>query len=349
MTIKDIALKAGVSATTVSRFLNGRGKMSAETAQRIERIIDQHNYRPNLLGRALKVSTTRTLGVIVPSLENPVFAEIIAGIQQRARHFNYILMILDTGYQSSRELEAVNTLLQHQVQGILLTVTSTLQNASLTLLNDEKVPHCLIHNPELKGHDSVHVDNIYAGGVAARKLLQLGHHRMGILSTPFEHSDRAQQRVAGFQNALSEAGVATADVYPIHTSDTNNLVDELTEHLPVKSRATAWFCTNDLLAIGLIKVLKGRGLNVPEDQSVIGFDGMAIGQMLTPSLASIRVPHRDMGQIGVDALLNRLQGSGLSGSYVLPCDYLFQGTIACPPDVTTKHVTETARQITEIL
>ncbi len=338
MTIKDVARLAEVSVTTVSRYMNGHKKMSAQTASRIQRIIEETGYRPNLLGRALKSSATKTIGVLVPSLSNPVFSEIIVGIQEQSRRFGYDLMILDSGYDTSRELEAVNTLLQHRVVGILLTVSNLNDNQSLSLLKQQGVPYCLVHNQGSSQHDSVYIDNFQAGEWVGDALVQSGHITFSIVSTPFSMSDRAQQRVLGFQSSLQRNHLDKANTIFLASTDADTLTQALAGLIPENASSTAWFCTNDLLAIALLHVLRSRGKRIPEDVSVVGVDGMAIGQMLSPPLSTVRVPHRQMGAVSVENLLNRIHGSCLPGTHQLSCDLLLQGTLAKPANVKEKEL-----------
>lgn len=318
-TIRDVANRAGVSAATVSRLVNDTGRVSDETAERIRAVIDELGFRPNAVGRSLKNNRTRSLGVVIPSLSNPVFAEAVAGINAEARSQDYTLMFTSTDYTTDEEIRTVNLLLDYRVDGMILTVANPRQCPALDLLARAGVPYVLVYNQACNdGHPTVTVDNIAAGREVAQKLIDLGHRQLGIVSGRFDASDRADARRDGFINAVAEKGIEAPLVLEV-----DFVVPNLEECLaPVYAdlvtAPTALFCPNDLLAISVIGALGRMGVDVPNDVSVIGFDGIAVGTHLHPTLATVVQPSHEMGRAATRQLLDRLAGKDCPKLEILP-------------------------------
>ena len=197
MNIKDVAALAGVSPATVSRCLNNRGPLSSETRTRIEKVVALTGYDANQASKHVDWNHNPTIGVMIPSLLNPVFSEIVAGIQQRARHFGYSVIVVDTQYELSRERQAIIDLIRQRVEGVILTTASVENNEALSLLREFHFPFCLVHNQSLD-EPCVYVDNYQAGWDVADQLLALGHQKTGMVAGRFQSSDRAKQRYLGF-------------------------------------------------------------------------------------------------------------------------------------------------------
>lgn len=328
MNIKDVAALAGVSPATVSRCLNNTGPLSEATRTRIEKVIALTGYDASHASKQVDLNHNPTIGVMIPSLLNPVFSEIVAGIQQRARHFGYSVIVVDTQYERSREKQAIIDLIRQRVTGVILTTASVEDNEALSLLREFRFPFCLVHN-QSADEPCVYVDNYQAGSEVAEHLLSLGHRRIGMVAGRFQSSDRAKQRYLGFterlqQSAtLSSAQLIEVDQYALTPFDQTQSSFFDSSHAP-----TAWFCSNDLLALKLVNHLKTKGILVPESVSVVGFDGMTLGQILYPPLATIQVPHHAMGLCAVDLLFNAKHKAALPLARQLDYQTHFVGTVA---------------------
>jgi DNA-binding LacI/PurR family transcriptional regulator len=332
MNIKDVAALAGVSPATVSRCLNNTGPLSSETRTRIEKVIDLTGYDANKASKQVDWNHNPTIGVMIPSLLNPVFSEIVAGIQQRARHFGYSVIVVDTQYELSRERQAIIDLIRQRVVGVILTTASVENNEALSLLREFRFPFCLVHN-QSPDEPCVYVDNYQAGWDVADQLLALGHQKTGMVAGRFQSSDRAKQRYLGFTDRLKQETLlppmqlVEVDQYALTPFDQTqgSFFDSLLA-------PTAWFCSNDLLALKLVNHLKAQGIAIPEMVSVVGFDGMALGQILYPPLATIQVPHHTMGLYAVDLLFNSKHKTTLPLTKQLDYQPHFVGTMAeCQP------------------
>jgi len=318
-TIRDVAQEARVSIATVSRYLNRTGKLRNETAARVQCAIDTLGFRPNAVGRSLSTSNTKSLGVVIPSLSNPVFADAVSGINAEARAGGYTLMLTATDYSPQEELRTVGALLEYRVDGLVLTVADPDHSPVLDMLEKSGVPYVLIYNqPTPKMRPTVTVDNVEAGKEAAHTLINLGHKRLGMISGQFATSDRAHARRSGFFQGARAGSVSEPAVLEVDLVELKVDVTLAKLYADRDSAPTALFCSNDLLAISVIGALERLGLNVPTDVSVIGFDGIAVGTHLHPTLATVIQPSYEMGQLAIRQLLDHLNGGDPPNTVVLP-------------------------------
>jgi len=329
--IVEVARKAGVSPATVSRAFNQPELLKPDTLARIEAVARNDGFRPNRVGRSLRAGSTRTIGLLLPTLGNPVFAECFEGAERHARKAGYSVMMSTTSYAPEVEVMAAQTFIDHQVDGLILTVGAPARNKALSLLQAAGMPHVLAYN-ESGAHPFVSVDNHAAARDMLAELAALGHRRIAVVTGPLSASDRARRRLEGARVEAAELGLDEVGhlVMPAHTEAS---LDSLREALRGPEAPTALFCSNDLLAASVITHLVAMGLSVPRDLSVCGFDGMAIGGLMVPPLTSVEQPSRDIGATACAHLLTRLSG-GHPPSVRLPHRILPGGTVAAPPAST---------------
>ncbi|ANN65008.1 LacI family DNA-binding transcriptional regulator [Bordetella bronchialis] len=323
--ILDIARDAGVSPATVSRAFNRPELLRADTLQRIETVAREHGFRPNRVGSSLRSGNTRTLGMALPTLCNPVFAECFEGAEAWAHANGYSIMVTTTGYDVEREAAAVRSLLDHQVEGLLLTVGNAARSATLRDLAREGLPYVLVYN-ESPSHPSVSVDNMAAAGDMVRWLAGQGHARIALVTGPLSASDRARRRLQGARACARELGLPEPLHLPMPLHTAAN-ADVLRQALRRRPAPTALFCSNDLLAASVISALRGLGMRVPEDVSVCGFDGMHFAALMVPPLTTVEQPSRDIGAQACAQLLARLRGDA-AGSPRLPHRLITGRTVA---------------------
>ncbi len=320
-TLHDVAACAGVSIATVSRVLNGTATIRPETAARVRAAVRQLGFRPNRMGRDLRVGQSRSIGVMLPTLANPVFADSVAGIQDAARDAGWTVLITSSDYETRHEKAAVDALLSEQVAGLIITVADAGHCRTLDMLDEERVPYVLFHNelprPE---RSSVAVDNAQAGRDAANALIAQGHKRLGMVAGRFSASDRSRLRHEGFAAAVRDAGLAEPALIEIDFNSDLACGILRTAFLNPE-RPTGIFCSNDLLALRTIAGLRALGLSVPRDVSVIGMDGINVGQLIDPSLTSIVQPAREMGRRAFEHLLARIAGEAPPAQIRLPHIY----------------------------
>ncbi len=316
--IKDVAQLARVSTATVSRTLNAPGTVREHTAGKVREAIARLGFRPNLVGRNLRAGRTRTIGVVLPTFANAVFSECLKGLESAARDLDYAVVPTATEYRLDDESEACERLLRHRVDGLVLTVGNARGNLLLDRLDREHVPYVLVYNPVAAGRRlAVSVNNRRAAAEMVTHLVEAGHRRVRMLSGSLVTSDRAAQRHLGYRDALLRAGLEPAPLVelPDHLGGS---VDALRALLGRRDSPTALFCSNDLLAIGVLRDLHALDRRVPADVSVAGFDGIAFGALVTPSLTTIVQPSEEMGARALRLLVARLEGRRNLDSIEMP-------------------------------
>ncbi|MFN9481157.1 MAG: substrate-binding domain-containing protein, partial [Betaproteobacteria bacterium] len=283
----------------------------------VRRAVQALDFRPNLAGRSLRAARTRSLGVVVPTLANPVFAECLAGVEAGARAHGHTLSLATTGYKAAAEADAVEALLRQRVDGLVLTVTDAARNRVLDRLDRERVPYVLVFNQLARAErPTVSVDNRAAAREIVEHLIGLGHRAIRMLTGQFRQSDRARLRYRGYCDALQAAGLE-----PLPPLQMPFLAPDarlpLVEGLAARPRPTAFFCSNDYLALTVIRDLTALGRRVPDDVSVAGFDGIRIGELTAPSLTTVVQPSERIGGAAVELLLRRVVDTGEVASVAL--------------------------------
>jgi LacI family transcriptional regulator len=301
--IKEVALKAGVSVATVSRVINGTGPVAQETRLRIQDAIDKLRYVPHGAARSLITNQTDTVGVLLPDLHGEFFSEVIRGIDLAARRNAYHVLV--SGFHSDRsEIEAVLRAMRGRVDG-LIVLSPDVDAQTLQRNLPETLPVVLLNTPvDGTTFDSIQIDN-YGGAYAmVRHLAGLGHRRIALIRGPKENVD-AQERLRGYHDALAVDGMETSPQLEIEGDFSEDSGYRAGRHLlKLKPRPTAVFATNDSMAIGCLFALREAGVRVPEDVALAGFDDIPIARYLTPSLSSVHVPISELGMRAMERLLH---------------------------------------------
>jgi len=303
MTIQDVAREAGVSVATVSRAFNLPDKVTPATRDLVLGVADRLGYSPNASARTLRTQRSRVIGVVLPTLLNPVFAECLEGIARAAALGGYAILPFTTDYQLAQEERAVHLLLAGNVDGLILVVSQPEASAALARLAATGLPYVLAYNRH-PGHACVSVDSEGAVADLVARLVALGHQRIAMVSGLLAASDRAQQRCRGYRRGMETAGLAPPPVVEVPFVET--AVDEVAQLLRGADRPTALVCSNDLIAIRCLRAAHKAGLAVPRDLSVVGFDGIALGQDLTPVLSTVAQPNADIGRCSVELLIQAM-------------------------------------------
>ena len=333
-TIRDVAQRAGVSIATVSRVINDQGTIRPETRDRVLEAIDALGFRLNAIGRSLKAGHSRVLGVMVPTLANPVFAEAVEGLQHRARAAGYGVMITTSEYDATLERAAVETLMVGRVDGLVLTVTDPAAPDTVAWLDALDRPVVLIYN-QPGSRPTVTVDNAGAGRAAADLFVGAGHRRLAMVAGSLTGSDRSRARWDGFAAQVGAAGCAAPAMVEIRFDQTD-LRPALANLMAGPDAPTGLFCSNDLIALRVIAALRALGLRVPQDVSVAGFDGIAAGALFEPSLSTVAQPSRTMGEAAASLVLSELAGGAAEPVTILP-HRLVEGASIGPPPKTARR------------
>lgn len=299
MKILEVASKAGISVATVSRVFNTPEIVKPQTREHVLAIARELGYQPNSTARTLRTGHSRVLGVVLPTLTNPVFAECLQGIASKAQQSGYSILPTTTEYSHERETTETERLLAADVDGLVLVASDPQNSKALERIQKAEKPFVLAYNTTT-AHACVSVHNAEAVQGLIERLVQAGHRHIGLVVGQLQASDRAQQRLKGYVQGMESAGLSAMPIWEVPFSAEG--LQMLESHLRASTHLTAIVCSNDLLAIRTIRAASLAGLRVPADICVIGFDGIEIARDLTPSLASITQPNSQIGSTCVELL-----------------------------------------------
>lgn len=301
--IVEIARHAGVSPSTVSRVFNDPDRVQEATRETVLRVCSEFGYRPNASARTLRTQRSQVLGVVLPTLENPVFSECLQGIASTTAPRGYAIMPVTTQYVVEAEGNAIEDLQAFGVDGLILVVSDAASSEALRRLKNRSIPYVLVYNR----HDS-HPCVSVAGDAAMHDvvfgLLERGHKRIAMVCGRLHASDRAQQRYAGFVEAMAHADLTPYPLIEVPFIET--AIQEIAAVLQRNDHPTALVCSNDLIAIRAMRAARQSRLRVPEDVSITGFDGVKLGEDLTPQLSTVAQPNAEMGMSAARWLINSI-------------------------------------------
>ena len=319
ITMRDVAKAAGVSVATVSHVVNDKpgSRIGEDAKRRVHEAVAELGYRPNALAKTLSQGHSRFIGLVADAIATTPFAgQIIHGAQDEAWRHGYVLLVANTDGNTAAEEEAIAMMLEHQVRGILY---STWFHHEIT------VPEALLQTDTVlvdcyaagSGLPAVVPDEEQGGRTATEALLAAGHRRIAFVNTTTP-SPAQTGRLAGYRSALQAAQVAFDDALVIPASPEQEGGYAATAEV-VDSGATAVFCHNDRVAMGLYDGLRERGLRIPDDMAVMGFDNQdVIAAHLRPPLSTVALPHYELGAAGVRRLLG-LDAALPAGPQLIAC------------------------------
>ncbi len=319
VTLSDIAATAGVTSMTVSRVLNKKGYVHAETRERVLRVVREMSYRRNGLARGLKRQRTETIGLVLGDIANPFAAELSRGVREVLEQRGYTLFICISEHSAKEDVEAFDSLADHRADGIIVaTRASRLGNEKLENLIESGLPVSLI------GRDFRHpladlviADNLKGGYEATRHLIETGRRRIGFIGVSLT-KNVALRRFQGYLAALEEHGIpiqeefivgprnAAGDQMPGYSTEEIGY-EGMSQLLSLSERPTAVFARNDFTAVGALNAIKQAGLSVPEDIAVVGYDDIPLAAHMSPPLTTVRQPTRAQGRVAAEFLLRRIE------------------------------------------
>ena len=328
-TIHDVAARAGVSKSLVSLALRGSPKVSDVSRQAIEKAAAELGYRPNATARSLADRRSRTIGINMAELDNPIFPQMLSAAHSVIRDHGYNTMLVSGERDPELESTELAKLLEFQIEGLIL-VSHRLPAATVRALAAE-VPTVVLTLREITGPgiDSVTTDDEAGARMAMQHLFDLGHENVAHISGGTLEPAVVRERV--YREQMTAAGLT--DRIRVVAGDLTNLggLAAARELLADGSPPTAIFASNDISAIGAMAACQEFGLEVPEDISIIGYDGMALGALRTMSLTTIAQPLTDMGRLAAERLFDRMERRPVKGrSIVLEPQLLTRGTTAPP-------------------
>jgi LacI family transcriptional regulator len=304
ITLADIAREAGTSQSTASRALSGRGYVAADVRQRLIAAAERLGYVPDASAQTLKQKTSRVVGVVVSDLDNHFYGGLAAGIEQTLREADYRMMLVGDNSESAEESAAVRTFLAMRTPGVILTPVGSEATA---LLHRRAVPVVEVDRRlATVPCDAVVIDNVRGAREAVDHLIALGHRRIALLVVDTEWTSDVG-RVEGYRESHAAAGVPVDDLlvlrFPFHDPTAERRIGELLDrHAP-----TAIFAANNLLAEQAWRVLRARGLALPTDISLVGFDDVQWTEMVSPGITTVAQPTIDLGRRAAALLLRRIE------------------------------------------
>jgi LacI family transcriptional regulator len=310
-TIKDVALRAGVSVTTVSHVVNDTRHVSAKGRERVELAIRELGYVPNAMARSLKSNTTSTLGMLIPNSSNPYFAEIVRIVEDRCFGAGYTLVLCNTDDEPHRQSVYLQVLAERRIDGLIVVSTGAGDDDSLvTQLRGLRMPTVLVDREIADpACDLVETAHMQGGLLAVRHLLSLGHKRIACIGGPVGVMP-SEQRIEGWRMALAEAGATpNADALLWRGGFTSQGgYEAMHAILRTEQAPSAVFVCNDLMAIGALRAAHESGVRVPDDLSIVGFDDIELSAYTSPALTTVAQPKERIGALAVDMLLERVGG-----------------------------------------
>ncbi|MDN3679824.1 HTH-type transcriptional repressor PurR [Vibrio tapetis subsp. quintayensis] len=307
-TIKDVARIAGVSTTTVSHVINKTRFVAEATQERVNKAVEELNYAPSAVARSLKCNTTRTIGMLVTQSTNPFFAEVVDGVESYCYRQGYTLILCNTGGIYEKQRDYIRMLAEKRVDGILVMCSDLTEELRRMLDSHADIPKVIMDwGPESSHADKI-IDNSEEGGYLATKyLIDHGHTNIACLSG---HLDKLAciERIAGYKRALTEADINFNDNLVIEGNfECDMAVVAADKIIAMEQRPTAVFCFNDTMALGLLSRLQEKGIRVPEDVSVIGYDNIEMSGYFSPPLTTVHQPKRRVGKTAFEILLERIK------------------------------------------
>lgn len=330
-TLADVARRANVSTATVSRCLNLPEQVGEETRNRVMAAVRELGYSPNFGARALAAKRTNTIGAIIPTMENAIFARGIQAFQEELGEHGVTLLVASSSYRSDLEEQQIRALTARGADGLLL-IGHHRSPAIYRFLEQQGVPVLIawVFDPA-EPRISIGFDNRAAMIELAREVILLGHRRIAVISAGQAANDRARARVDGIREAVRLAGRRPAELDVLETPygiDTGAAA--FATLMSRNPRPTVVMCGNDVLAAGALRQARAMGIDVPGEVSITGFDDIELAGLLWPGLTTVHVPHREMGRQAARILVGMVKGQRPDASVQLQTGLQWRETLAPP-------------------
>ena len=337
ITIKDIAKEAGVSHSTVSRALRGSSLISEDTTIHIRETALKLGYLPSAAARSLKTNRSQALGVIVSNIDDPYFSEILQGIEEVAQGDNYSMFMAASQRDPEREGTIIQSMRQHRVDGVIICST-TFSDEQSRHFSKYDIPIVVVNNQAAEDYRySIYHDDVDGSRQLTRHLIELGHRKIAYLGN--SHSGRTTlDRLAGFRQEMESNGLSIPAnyIHEIPGSEPEKGKLAVDHFLELSDRPTAMVCFNDMMAIGMLKNLQQRGVRVPVEFSITGFDNIVFSNYTNPPLTTFDQPKRFIGQKAAELILSLLDSTSKTSVpeqkiQVLKGNLLVRESTAPPP------------------
>lgn len=326
-TIKDISRLSGVSIATVSRIINGNGRYSKETEERVMSIIKENNYAPNLLGKGLRTQKTNTIGIVVPDITNEFFAKIVLEVEKNIFKASYAAFVCNTNENPEMEKRYISVLGLQRVSGLIYISGDT----RLKYEGLENVPAVYIDRwPSTTRNDIVFIesDNFEGGRIATKELLQEGCKRILFL-TDNRRTSAQQSRFEGYFRAHRDFGIVPDESFIVGLSEISfeSAYNAICRMYDNNVKFDGIFASTDWLAMGAQVAVESRGIKVPEEVKIVGFDNISISKYCKTPITTVNQDTTRMGELAVDILLKLIEGKDIDKKYhVLPVELIKRST-----------------------
>ncbi|MEH7886024.1 catabolite control protein A [Bacillus sp. JJ1609] len=318
ITIYDVAREANVSMATVSRVVNGNPNVKPATRKKVMEVIDRLGYRPNAVARGLASKKTTTVGVIIPDIASPFFAELARGIEDIATMYKYNIILSNSDQNIEKELHLLNTMLGKQVDGIVF-MGGNIKAEHVEEFKKSPVPIVLAGSIEETGEiPSVNIDYEQAAFDAVQAFIEKGHTEIAFVIGPHHEPINKEKKLEGYKRALSDAGIAYNEDFVIEGDYTYDSGLEAIERiLELDTKPTAILVGSDEMALGVVHGAFDRGYNVPDDFEVISSDNTRLTLMVRPQLTTIVQPLYDIGAVAMRLLTKYMNKENVDENIVV--------------------------------
>ncbi|HHV64824.1 MAG TPA: LacI family transcriptional regulator [Peptococcaceae bacterium] len=321
VTIRDVARHAQVSISTVSRVLNETDHaVSPETRKKVLQAIEELGFIPNAMARGLHHNKTKTIGLIIQDISNPYYPSIVRGVEDEAQELGYTVILANVYRSKERTAKYLNVFREKRVDGIIFTGGGVVKDAvEEKFFEQTSISTVVIGKPCNVKLPSIQINNVQSSREACEYLLKLGHRQIVTITGPAE-STTTIDRLEGYQQALKRHGIEPEKRLIIQGNFEYNSGYKAVQEFPEigRGKVTALFAQNDMMAIGAMKALQEKGLRVPEDIAIIGFDNIPLSSFVTPALSTVDVPVYEMGKTAMRMLADILNGHEVSRLVTLP-------------------------------
>lgn len=331
-TLSDVAAEAGVSPTAVSRYLNNRIDLPQTTRDRIDAAIAKLDYRPNVLARRLSTGKAEAISLVTPDIANPFFAELAAAVEAEAHAHGYAIYISSTSGDLEQEADAIRRMADGHVDGLIM-MTNRVDDGRLAGLLAGR-DNVVLLDEDIAGVNlpRVFVENESGAWQATRHLIDMGHSDIAVIGGP-NRLMSVTERLAGYSRAMAEAGLPVRPGWVLLGEYSRNYgMAAASVLLDAPHRPTAILACSDYIAIGVLQAVRARGLVIPADLSLVGFDDMAFAELVDPPLTTVRQPLAEMGRLAVQSLISLLEGNATPAAETrLPVHLITRHSVAPPP------------------
>ncbi|MGS0906096.1 catabolite control protein A [Bacillus altitudinis] len=303
VTIYDVAREANVSMATVSRVVNGNPNVKPTTRKKVLEAIDRLGYRPNAVARGLASKKTTTVGVIIPDISSIFYSELARGIEDIATMYKYNIILSNSDQNTDKELHLLNTMLGKQVDGIVF-MGGNITDVHVEEFKRSPVPIVLAASVEEQAQTpSVNINYEQAIYDSVQLLVEKGHKRIAFVTGPMSEPINSMRKLAGYKRALEEAGIAFDEALVAEGDYSyDSGIEALANLLEQSDKPTAVIAATDEMALGVIHGAQDRGVSIPEDLEVIGFDNTRLSLMVRPQLTTVVQPTYDIGAVAMRLL-----------------------------------------------